>query len=194
MVIRIAGLAVLSATLILILMTGSAPPLQTQLVAPESPDPVQTQPIAPQSPPPAAQLPAPMFSPWYGESLGDILQLEQADVARLEQQLAEHPDDFRTRLKLMAYHQRADRAGRREDLAKRVRHVLWVVEHHPDSEILHSYVSDFSRDQLTSAEYERTVTLWHAAATAHVGEAAVNWNAASFFRGLSLAFQHVRFY
>ena len=48
-----------------------------------------------------------MFSPWYGESLRGILALEETDVARLEQQLAANLDDFPTRLKLMAYHQRA---------------------------------------------------------------------------------------
>ena len=32
-------------------------------------------------------VPPLMFSPWYAESLRDILQLEESDVARLEQQL-----------------------------------------------------------------------------------------------------------
>jgi hypothetical protein len=82
-----------------------------------------------------------MFSPWYGESLRDILKLEESDIARLEQKLAANPDDFPSRLKLMAYHQRADRAGRQEDRAKRVQHALWLIEHHPDSELLHSPVS-----------------------------------------------------
>ena len=69
-----------------------------------------------------------MFSPWYREALRGILDLEESDVARLEQQLATNPDDFPTRLKLMAYHQRADRAIHPEDRAERARHTLWLIE------------------------------------------------------------------
>jgi hypothetical protein len=125
-----------------------------------------------------------MFSPWYGESLRDILKLEESDVARLEQKLAANPDDFPTRLNLMAYHQRADRAGRQEDRAKRVQLALWLIEHHPDSELLHSPVSRFSQGELTPADYRRAAALWDAAAKAKPGAAAVQWNAASFFQGL----------
>jgi len=132
----------------------------------------------------AAQAPPRMFSPWYGEALSGILQLEESDVARLEQQLAANPDDFPARLKLMAYHQRADRAGRPEDRAKRARHALWLIEHHPDSELLHSPVSQFAPGELSPADYQRAVALWDAAAKARPGDAAVQWNAASFFRGL----------
>src|ERR1700691_3284858 len=42
--------------------------------------------------PAQAQAP-PMFSPWYVESLRDILKLEESDVARLEQRLAANPED-----------------------------------------------------------------------------------------------------
>jgi hypothetical protein len=125
-----------------------------------------------------------MFSPWYGESLRDILDLEATDVARLEQQLAVSPDDFPVRLKLMAYHRRADRAGFQEDRAKRLQHVLWLIERHPESELLHSPVSRFSQGELTTAEYSRAVALWAAAAKQNPGDAAVQWNAASFFEGL----------
>jgi hypothetical protein len=125
-----------------------------------------------------------MFSPWYGESLRDILQLEESDVARLEQRLAANPEDFPTRLKLMAYYQRADRAGRNEDRAQRAQHALWLIEHHPDSELLHSFVSRFSPGELTPADYRRAVALWDAAAKAKPGDAAVQWNAASFFQDL----------
>jgi hypothetical protein len=171
--IRFAVLTALAAFVALILLTGSPPrPAQAQLVAPESSRPARVPP------------PPPMFSPWYAASLGDILKLEESDVVRLEQKLAANPDDFPTRLKLMAYHQRADRTAHQEDRAKRVRHVLWLVEHHPDSELLHSYVSRFSHAELTPADYRRAVALWDAAANAKPGDAAVQWNAASFFEGL----------
>jgi hypothetical protein len=134
--------------------------------------------------PAQAQPPPPMFSPWYGESLRGILELEETDVPRLEQRLAANPDDLQARLKLMAYYKRADRSGRREDLDKRVRHALWLIAHHPESEILHSYVSLFSPGELASTEYRRAVALWDAAARAKPGDAAVQWNAASFFQAL----------
>jgi hypothetical protein len=126
-----------------------------------------------------------MFSPWYADSLRGILELEETDVARLERQLAANPDDLPTRLKLMAYHRRADRSSRQEDRAKRVRHALWLIEHHPESEILHSYVSGFSPGELAPADYRRAVALWDAAARVKPGDAAVQWNAASFFQALN---------
>jgi len=132
-----------------------------------------------------AQPPPPrMFSPWYVESLRDILALEESDTARLEQRLATNPDDFPARLKLMAYYQRADQSGRREDRAKRVQHALWLIRHHPDSELLHSYVSRFSKGELAPADYRRAVALWDTAAKAKPADAAVQWNAASFFQDL----------
>jgi hypothetical protein len=171
--VRIAVWAALAAVVVLILVTGSAPrPAQAQLVAPKS------------SPPASVPPPPPLFSPWYVESLRDILELEEPDVARLERQLAANPDDFPARLKLMAYYQRADRSGRQEDRAKRVQHALWLIENHPNSELLHSFVSRFSQRELTPAEYQRAVTLWDAAAKTRAADAAVQWNAASFFQDL----------
>ena len=129
------------AALVGLILTGTMPrSARAQRVAPESSRLAQ------------APRPPPMFSPWYGESLRDILKLEESDAARLEHQLAGNPDDFRSRLKLMAYHRRADRAGRPEDRAKRVQHALWLIEHHPDSELLHSPVSRFSQGELTRAD------------------------------------------
>src|ERR1035441_10962470 len=81
--VRIAVLAALAAVMVLILVIGPAPPpAQAQLVAPKS------------SPPASVPPPPPLFSPWYAESLRDILELEEPDVARLERQLAANPDDF----------------------------------------------------------------------------------------------------
>jgi hypothetical protein len=171
--VRIAVWAALAAVVVLILVTGSPPrPAQAQLAAPAS------------SPPASVPPPPRSFSPWYAESLRDILELEETDAARLEQQLAANPDDFPARLKLMAYYQRADQSGRQEERSKRVRHVLWLIEHHPDSELLHSYVSRFSKGELAPVEYRRAVTLWDTAAKAKPADAAVQWNAASFFQDL----------
>jgi hypothetical protein len=178
---RLAAFPAPIALIALIVLTEAPPPsAQAQLVSPGSSRATRVAP------------PPPMFSPWYGESLRDILKLEESDVARLKQQLAASPDDFRTRLQLMAYHQRADRAGRREDRAERVQHTLWLIEHHPHSELLHSPVSRFSMGELTPAEYLRATTLWDAAAKAKAGDGAVQWNAASFFEGLDSGL-HMRY-
>ena len=130
-----------------------------------------------------AQTP-PMFSAGYGEALRDTLRLEEVDAARLESQLAARPDDLQIRLKLMAYYQRGDRKSHPQDRAKRLQNALWLIRYRPDSEILHSPVSRFAAAELPSAGLQRTVALWVAAARAHAGEAAVLWNAASFFEGL----------
>ncbi|MCC6390388.1 MAG: hypothetical protein IT167_07280 [Bryobacterales bacterium] len=127
----------------------------------------------------------PLFSPWYAESLRDILKLEQGDVANLERQLAANPDDFAARLKLMAYHQRGDRLDRPEDRAKRIQHALWLIEYHPDSELLHSPVSRFASGELPDADYRRAIALWNTATQARPADPAVQWNAASFFEGLN---------
>lgn len=145
---------------------------------------VQAQGAATESPPPAAVQAPPMFSPWYADALGDVLELEQAGAGALERQLAQNPEDFRARLKLMAYYSRADRAAHPDDVARRFEHALWLIEHHPDSEILHSYVSRFSPDQLSPAAYQRAARLWEAQSRSHAADAAVQWNAASFFETL----------
>jgi hypothetical protein len=80
----------------------------------------------------------------------------------------------------MAYHQRGDRSHRPEDRAKRVHHALWLIENHPDSELLHSPVSRFTSGELSADEYRRASVLWEAAPRT----AAVQWNAASFFENL----------
>jgi len=132
----------------------------------------------------AESAPAPMFSPWYGEALQNILLLEETDVVKLEQQLAANPEDFPARLKLMAYHQRGDRIAHPEDRVKRIEHVLWLILNHPESELLHSPVSRFGPGELPPASYRRADELWQTAVKAHPKDAAVQRNAAAFFEEL----------
>lgn len=135
--------------------------------------------VWPGSPEPSTQAqsrqPAPVsqFSPWYAEALRDILDLEETDIPPLERRLAANPNDFPARLKLMAYHLRADRVANPEDRVKRLSHVLWLIEHHPDSELLRSYVSRLTRDEMTQEDYQRAVALWDAAMQARPDELAV---------------------
>ena len=143
-------------------------------------------------PPPLwAQGPPAMFSPWYAEALRDVAALEPGDVTRLEAKLIANPTDTVARLRLMAYHQRAGQAGLAASRVKRLLHALWLIEHDPASELLHAPVSRFSADEWTAAEYSRAVALWDAAANARPRDAAVHWNAASFFEDLD-AERHLR--
>lgn len=141
--------------------------------------------LATLAPEAAKAQPAPrMYSPWYAEALRDVMKLEEADAARLENRLQADPDDAAARLQLMAYHQRGDRASRAEDRRKRAQHALWLIERRPGSELLHSPVSRFSPGELTPAEYARSLALWDAATKASPADSTVQWNAATFFAGL----------
>ncbi len=124
-----------------------------------------------------------MFSAWYTESLDGIRQLEKRDAERLERRLAANPEDLTALLQLLAYHDRPDRRNRSEDQRKRVKLTLWLIEHHPESEILRSEMSRFNPGELDDADYRRATVLWEAATRAQPSNGAVQWNAASFFRG-----------
>ena len=121
---------------------------------------------------------------WYNELRGAVFDLEEADVKSFERHLTTNPENSRARFKLMAYHRRADRLHRPEDRWKRVQHLLWLIEHHPDSYFLDSAFSRFSPGEVPAAEYRRVVALWSSAVQARPTNAAVRWNAATFFKGL----------
>jgi hypothetical protein len=125
-----------------------------------------------------------MFSRAYTDALRDVLSLEAEDVAGLERQLLAEPDNFPARLKLMAYFLRADRVGLKESRERRAQHALWLIGHHPDSEILWSPYASFSPGQLTADEYRRARELWDRALRARESDHRVLWNAAQFFRPL----------
>lgn len=94
MSVRFAALAALAAWIVLGLLTQSTlSSANAQTAQAEPPRPARTAPTRP--------LPT-MFSPWSAETLRDILKLEEHAVAQLERQLAANPEDFQTRLKLMA--------------------------------------------------------------------------------------------
>jgi hypothetical protein len=125
------------------------------------------------------------FSAWYGEALrGNVIaDLDATGAAQLERTLAANPEDFSTRLKLMAYHHRADRALLSEDRAKLGQHILWLIERHPDHELLHSFVERMEQAQWPPAQYRRAVQLWDEITTARPREGKIQWNAANFFSG-----------
>jgi hypothetical protein len=133
---------------------------------------------------PLPAQPPPPLSRSYVEAVRDVLQLEESDAARLEQKLAANPEDSANRTTLMAYYGRADRTARPADRAKRARLALWLIEHHPESEVLHAPISRFSSAELTAPDYSRALRLWEAATQAKPHDARIQWNAASWVEGL----------
>jgi hypothetical protein len=92
----------------------------------------------------------------------------------------------------MAYYMRADNLGKSESGKRRAAHVLWLIEHHPESEILASpYAALFPAD-LPEPQYQQGKQLWERAGRSHSEDARVIWNAAQFFRGRDQAL-HARF-
>lgn len=129
--------------------------------------------------------PVPMQSPEFLAALEGVLDIEISDAARLEQRLAARPDDFEARVKLMAYLARADRETVPGERAKRWKLAMWLVEQQPGSEILHSYLAQFSARDLPAESVQQAERLWEAAIRKQPGDARLLWNAACFFRDLS---------
>lgn len=128
-----------------------------------------------------------MLSRSYAESLRDLGNWEEADRRRFEAQLKRAPEDADTQLKLMAYLNRADRAAFPADTAQRLELSQWLIERHPESEILRSPVAVFSPADVSRTELRRAIALWEAAARAHPSDGLLLWNAARFFQSLDAA-------
>jgi len=123
----------------------------------------------------------PMFSPTYVNALQGILDIEPQDAVELETRLKEDPEDFTSRLKLIAYSMRADRAALPEARNQKAELVRWLIAHHPDSEILGSPYTLFSGEDLISGQLPSAKTLWEEATRAWPTDAHVMWNAANFY-------------
>jgi hypothetical protein len=85
---------------------------------------------------------------------------------------------------LIQYHQRADRLNL--DRAEVIRHTLWLIEHHPDSDILRFV--HFEPGQLSTSEHREAIRLWASAPKT----ATVQSNAAQFFASLDETL-HIRY-
>ena len=123
-----------------------------------------------------------MFSQEYVSALSNILDLEADGVAALEQRLSEDPNDWATRLRIMAYDARGDRAHLEESRDRRVRYTLWLIEHQPDSEILAGPSASIGHGELSADEYRRAGEIWERALAEHPDNARVWWNASRLYR------------
>jgi hypothetical protein len=137
--------------------------------------------LAPGAWPQERRVPPPMFSPQYVQALQGLLEMEPADVRALETRLAADPEDFAARLKLMAYCMRADRVALELSTRQRVELVLWLVEHHPESEILASPYALLEPKDLSGEPLERATRLWRGALQKYPGNPDILWHAAVFY-------------
>ena len=107
------------------------------------------------------------------------------DVARLESVVAQNPEDLDARDRLLLYYGDPDRTLDAAGLAARRAHVLWTIEHHPDSELaaswgMHIYTTNQDRNPDPDG-YAQASRLWQAQTAREGAPVAVFVNAARFF-------------
>ncbi len=130
--------------------------------------------------PPRPQI----YSQAFLNALKNVPRLNARDAAALEQRLRTDPGHWTARLQVMAYYANATRRHQAGSTANRARHVVWLIQHNPESEILGSRYGTFLPGQLPEAELARAEELWARAARSHPSDSRVLWNAARFFRSL----------
>lgn len=102
--------------------------------------------------------------------------LSADDAAKLEAKLEAAPNDLESRLRLLGYYFRARRAGGEA----RLKHVLWMIRHHPDSRIAAN--PELHVNQILEREaYSQAKAVWLEQVDKDDVSAAVLGNAARFF-------------
>jgi TonB family protein len=106
-------------------------------------------------------------------------KLPAAEVNRLEQAVANNPEDLESRGLLIGYYNGSGLAEHR------VKHIFWLLENHPESDLFH-----FSEARIywqpgpplnTAADYYRAAEMWRKQAALRPGDIRVQVNAANFF-------------
>jgi hypothetical protein len=120
----------------------------------------------------------------YGFSLDSDLEMLQTgqristvEARQLENRLATNPEDIKARALLGAYYYRNAKRD------QRLNNALWLIEHHPDSELLRSSAFSISAEESPlndMASYERAKALWLALPNDGQQNPQVLWNASSF--------------
>jgi tetratricopeptide (TPR) repeat protein len=110
-----------------------------------------------------------------------------ADAAQLEEALAKDPEHAEARAKLLGYYfASAPRGVPVEEVRQaRLRHILWLIEHHPDSNLLDGAEAtiDPSGHPLADADgYAKVKAAWLEQTQKHKNSAAVLGKAAWFFK------------
>ena len=110
-------------------------------------------------------------------------KLTAKDAERLETALAKNPDDLATRELLLIFYGRGPRPASADAAARQQAHrthVLWLIAHHPDSELLERHRINGASDPAGAEEGRR---LWLSAIEKPGAPAAVIGNAADYFQG-----------
>ena len=115
---------------------------------------------------------------------GSALSRDQAQA--LEASLAANPEDLSARAKLLGFYFRggARLIGYPAAIEARAKHILWLIEHHPDSAIFELSETTIDREGHSLADpagRERAAAAWIEQARRHDRNAVVLGHAARFF-------------
>jgi len=106
--------------------------------------------------------------------------MSSEEAAQLEEQLKKEPDDLQAHIKLLGYYQRPAPVANNNNEATHTKHVLWIIQHHPECEVVglpEGTVQQF-RD---ATGYEMAKDAWLDAVKKHDDDARVLGNASQFF-------------
>ena len=113
--------------------------------------------------------------------------LSQAEAEGLESLLNNSPDDLAARTKILGFYFRGNAMrlyGRDATIEARRRHILWLIEHHPEFELLtlsEGTIDPAGHALADKSGYEQASKLWIEQARRHENSAAVLHHAARFF-------------
>jgi len=126
--------------------------------------------------------------PNYASIVREGYRLGKAEADKLEAALEANPDDLTARTKLLGFYYRRptlDLLGPEATLAARRRHILWLIEHRPESEAagLADAVIDRAVHPLADQDgYEQAAKLWMQKVQLAGNNTRVLGNAARFFQ------------
>ena len=123
----------------------------------------------------------------YPKMVREGFGLSRDAVDRLEASLQSNPDDLAVRTKLLGFYARGamKMIGHEATIAGRRRHIFWLIEHHPESEV--TDLSEVTIDRAGHAladpiGYEQAATLWIEQTQRHQDFAVILSHAARFFQ------------
>jgi len=123
----------------------------------------------------------------YSRLARDAAALSRSDAEGLEALLNDRPDDLTARVKLLGFYFRGAMGlyGHDATIEARRRHILWLIAHHPDSEVVDLSEATIDRAGHALADpagYAQASALWLEEARRHEASGAVLRHAARFFQ------------